>query len=389
MSVPGSSITANVLAQNLLTDGPDQYAVLITSTGRVRVGRRAARGEWTTTTIPATMLGQPVTGDEHCYPTLALDDDGFIFVWANMHVDPYRCVRSLRPRDIGGWKQVSLPGKFTRNTYPVVAKLADGTLWLHLRAGALGGPGRGDSHVWMRRDGQWWYSGKLFKGVNVAGGSGPAVDDATNWSAYPVRPHVEQSGRVHLAWCWRRYGTDEPAGGDASRTNELLSYAWTDDGVNWHAIDGTPLALPIDPVADTACHTGLVLDQLVNGGGITLDDAGLPHVVIGQNPYHHAWWDGQQWGAEQIADPLGGVNLAGFATIHNVDGKLWLLVTQVPAPRRLVLVALDGSEVVELAVPGVEWSTHADPGALSGHVEVLVPDGNQFETVTVGLPSLV
>jgi hypothetical protein len=378
-----SSITANVLAQNLITDGEDQYCVLITDAGRVRVGwRQLPDGVWRFNTIGSTMLGQPVADDEHCYPTIGIDDDGFLFVLANMHVGPLRMVRSKLPRRTdAGWKAVSLPAAFSRNTYPLLARLADGTLWLHLRAGEKGGPGRSDSYVWLRRDGQWSGPTKLFKGVNVAGGSGPEIDDSTNYSAYPMRPHVDNYGTtMHLAWCWRTWGDDASMRtGDASRSNFGLSYARSHNGLSWYTIDGTPLKLPIDPIHDTASQT-LELPSFVNGGGITVGDDDDVHLVVSRAPYWHVWHD-NGWRTEQLPDPAGPVNWTGFLTPHWYDGKLWLLGTE-GAERRLVLARPDGSDVTELGRPGQDWSTHADPEqARRGRIEVLLPDGDLPATV--------
>ncbi len=391
------SITANPIGQNLISTATHQFAVMLTAAGGVRVGKRALGAPtWEIHDMAgadATELGVPVDlTDEHHFPVIAVDGNGRLHVWANMHVDPLRYLVSVDPGEIDNWVVGALPGVGTRITYPLPAMLLDGSMWLLLRDSNVGGPGRSDSHYWRRTAGGTVWTGptQMFQGVSLPGGSDGTVDDETNYSAYPTVPFVEDRAgvsRIHLGWVWRQYGADALApGGDAGRTNILPSYAYSDDsGVSWKARDGTALTLPISPLNNPACQTGMVSsgEGYLNGGGVTVDAAGDPHIVMSSAPNYHIYWDPTlaEWAQEIVADPLEGVNIAGIANVYWFEGALWLLTNRVPAPRNVLLIRLDGSEsrIIGGLVPS--FATHLDPAALRmfGRVEVLVPDGDTIE----------
>lgn len=284
MTVPHPH-TSDIQAVNLVTAGDYQFAVWLTGTvasAELRVGRiqRGAQrwgidhDEYEFTSTPRTALGLPQTrDDDHLFPAIGVDGLGRLHVWANMHLDSMRYVRTADPHtadtwlSAAGWVDASseLSSVDVRNTYPMPIHYPDGTLQFWNRTGTVQTTsGKSDFHYWTRAPGgtTWGSRVTLFQGLSVpdAGGAGvpgsdASVDDVTNWSAYFTVPVVESArgphpGRLHVSWVWRTRG---PAPDE--RSNVLAAYGYSDDkATTWRAIDGTALTVPITPLNSAAAR---------------------------------------------------------------------------------------------------------------------------------------
>lgn len=294
------------LATNLVTVGDWQFALWYTLADELRIGRivRGAQtwgvdhDEYEFAGAPRTVLGLPVPFDEHNYPAVAVDGNGRLHVWANMHNDTLRYVRTVNPHTTGGWladagwvdASSEMAGAEIDTTYPTPVQLPDGGMWFYIRTdtGPPAGTGASDSKHWTRgpTDTEWTERGLFFQGNEVPDAGGPGIpgsgaDDSssrTNWNAYPTVPYVESGrdphpGRMHMSWCWKIAPFEQ------GTTNVMPGYAYSDDGgVTWQAIDGTVLTLPVTPLNNLACRIpgSAFVKDIVRASGIvvaTLDTA--------------------------------------------------------------------------------------------------------------------
>jgi hypothetical protein len=410
MAVPHAHTSDNN-ASNLTSTATHQFAVWYDLAGELRVGR-IERGvqrwgvnhdEYTFVGAPRTAMALPVAADSHNYSTIAVDGLGKLHVWANMHVDPLRAVASTTAHTTNGWLATAgwvsatadFPGMGARCTYPKPIRFPDGTLVLHMRDGIAGtGSGVSDSHLWRRGPAATTWSGPelIWQGLNVPGAGGPSgpPDSSFDWSAYVLCPVVESPrgpnpGRMHVVWMWRRDTQIERA------IPSRLSYAYSDDkGLTWFSIGGVQAVLPFTPLNNPAFLIGLEDDAnggYLNGGGITVDDSGLPHIIQSAGP---SWWirrENNQWVQSQIPFTFHGASGQGRGLAYWLHGHLWMLKTAgVSALRQwrpqLWQVSADpgatfrmGGEVDSFG----DWEASADPEAYRqfGTIEALVPDGNR------------
>lgn len=383
-------------ACNLVSNATMRYAAWYTEAEEVMVGKQAlnvggAPGPWTivSTQLPGTTLNAnigliplaartalalPCQFDTHCWIAIALMGDGKLIVWANMHDNPVRMISCADPINaFAVWvnANATLPGSVAANSYPIPIHHPDGSVRLYMRdSAAPSGAGRCDAHFWDAAPGTSAFGvapalvgrQNLFKGLSVVNGRGPGLigDDNTgapsnpgagdtqfNWNPYVSYPYVEDLGggayKEHWFWFWRRDAVDV----DPLRSNILPSYMNFDsrDGL-WRSITGVIQGLPIDPINDLTCQTGLVgpanaaqptSGNYTNGSSICLDDAGNPHILCSHFPKFHIWWDGAAWNQEKF-----GVNVAGgvfgvinchigtdslnsIPTIFWKDGRMWII----------------------------------------------------------------
>jgi hypothetical protein len=412
MTAPNPHIS-DVLAVNLVSDGIYRYAAWYSVDGATAYfGRQAlAGGAWTIHTFAgadATTLDLPVPDDDHNFPAVALLGDGKAVVLANMHGEELKALVSDNAvaSDITEWTALSLTGIGTRVTYPIPVHRPDGSTRLYFReGGALTGSARSDSAFWETAADGSTYGTKttIFQGLEVpnAKGAGVAGDDAStdtefNWCAYPTVPVVTDAGGgefiEHWAWCWR----NRDSGVNPDRTNVLPSYMQYRSATDsWHAIDGTEVTLPVDPVNTLAVQTGLTAaaEGYLNWGGLAIDGDGFPHMMVSRNPHYHQWWDGAAWQQDSYGSAggwtLGGVTVLGRLNCVWLRGALWIMTAGGPTDdRRPRLWRLDGTGSVCLGgtIPGGgTWEFYLDPVRWrDGVVDVFTPDGATPRVVSFG-----
>lgn len=426
-TIPPSSTSDNY-GPNLITteDGLTDYAVWYDDAGELHVGKRVratqqwgvSHTEYTFAGAARTALGLPVALDGHNYAAIARDRLGYLHVWANMHLDTCRQVKSANPDDITAWADATtaLPSVGARCTYPSPVQLPGGDFFFWMRTGrAYGGAGtpndisgRANTQAWRNINGVWQPKVELFRGLTVPNAKGPGVDGddsenetVYNWSSYPVTTHVEASwqphpGRIHMAWVWRIDGND-------ARTNITPSYAYSDDGgVTWKAIDGSAVTLPIDPVNSLNVQCGVTHqgEGYINGGGLCLDPrTGYPVITVSSSPWYEIKWTGSAWTQTTIGTTeLHGRTISNLLIPYAVGGHLWLLTNDNTPPvsryghRMMMLAKRDGTTHVKLGDrvraggPYGTWEARANPVAhrLFGTVEVLIPNGNSPRVYSFG-----
>lgn len=184
-----------------------------------------------------------VPWDSHNYIALYIDDEGYIHLAGNMHVDSLKYFRSAQPYDIGSMERMPMLGQEEeRTTYPAFMRSPKGELVFHYRHGGSGN-GYEIYNVWDAATRTWRRLSDR-----------PLIDGLGERNAYMEGPTVGPDGYYHLVWVWR----ETP---DCS-TNHTLSYARSRDLVHWESIDGVAVGQPI-LLADSVLY---VDDIPVNGG---------------------------------------------------------------------------------------------------------------------------
>lgn len=271
-----------------------QYAAYWDENRQVSVARRQLPdGPWSVASLSGYQRTENVNrgkagpksrgfGDGHEKVAMGISPDGIIHLAFDHHVSTlhYRTSRypvALYPAlyeweaGLFGPVQDHLGGpKIESVTYPVFTSDEKGMI-LYLRLG--GGSGSGNSHFFYYQDGKWRANSESASKVidkHWSGGNGTV-------NAYP-HALAMRKGRWHLTWCWR----DTPS----SRTCHDLCYAYSEDrGLTWKNNAGQTVAKTGESFI-TADTEGIAVWRIpsgtkyINGGSMTVDDAGRVHVLM-------------------------------------------------------------------------------------------------------------
>ncbi|GAA2078513.1 BNR-4 repeat-containing protein [Microbacterium hatanonis] len=306
----GTTFAGMPVTQRVLTDGADQYVAYYDQDRRLTIAHRDidATTEWTQQILP-TSIGW----DSHNYVSLGLDRDRNLHVSGNMHNVALIYFRTSTPGDITTLSPVAnMVSPQTENsvTYPEFVNRKDGSLVFSHRNG---GSGDGvtyfnvydeSSRTWTRLVDQPLFNGE-----------GSTANPAGTWNAYFENPLLGPDGSFHMIWVWR----DTP---DAA-TNSLLTYAKSENLVDWFDSAGNPLTSPfrygeadiVDPIPDGG--------GLLNGNAkLGFDAAGAPVVSYhkydksGQSQVYAARADGTgEWDVRQISDWTGRWSFGGGGSL--------------------------------------------------------------------------
>lgn len=224
----------------LLTEQDRQFVAYYDAERRMTVASRTL-GEttWTFQALPTA-----VEWDSHNYVAMAADELGFLHVSGNMHNVPLIYFKSASPLDVTSLVEVSsmVGTNESSVTYPEFFVGLSGSLIFGYRDG---GSGNGNQifNVYSTENGNW---SRLL--------DTPFTDGEGQRNAYLVGPVQGPDGYWHLVWVWR----DTP---DAA-TNNNLSYARSQNLVDWETAAGAPLTLPI------TLGESNVVDPVQNNGGM-------------------------------------------------------------------------------------------------------------------------
>lgn len=349
MEILGSLLVGMVWAGHpvrfdLLTHGEKQFVAFYDADRKITVGMRDLNDEAWTFAQPEGVwlekrgrLSSEIAWDSHNSLIMAIDDDGYIHLSGNMHVDPLIYFRTTRPLDVTSFERVDyMVGKEEdRCTYPVFMRGANNELIFRYRDGSSG-------------NGVDYYNAydvatKTWRRLVDA----PILDGMDLMNAYARMPQKGPDGWFHMIWMWR----DTP---DCA-TNHDLSYARSKDLVHWETGDGRALNLPITIKSEA------VVDPVPPGGGMInmtqslgFDDKDRPvisyhkHDEDGYTQAYCARLEAGGWKIYKISDwtyrwefsgggsvgaeiRLGGVHVADDGGLmqsywHKVNGKgIWKL----------------------------------------------------------------
>ena len=246
----------------LLTHAPMQFAAYYNADrDMVVVSRYLHEREWTRVVLP-----EAVVWDSHNYITMTVDDDGYVHLSGNMHVDPLVYFRTQEPMDITTFERIpSMVGTLeNRVTYPRFLRGPDNILLYNYRDGSSGS----GNEVYNRYDHatQTWH--RLL--------DEPLVDGEGQRNAYFDGPHLGPDGYFHMSWVWRDSYLAE--------TNSHPSYARSKDLVHWENSRGEALELPITYATSDVVDPVPPLGGIINGNvkvGFDLDD----RVIVSYHKY--------------------------------------------------------------------------------------------------------
>ncbi|MFH1100580.1 MAG: DUF2341 domain-containing protein [Methanobacteriota archaeon] len=203
--------------------------------------------------------------DPHCLPRLAIDDDGFLYVFWGSHNSNQKMCRSTYPENITAWEQTKImSGQFT---YPQVFFLNGTLYWFHRNQ--WGGQ-------WVYRTSSDYQTSWTWSAEHVV------IDEPGSQVPYPIFLPVSGSSSPEIHVAWNVY--------DGVLWRDVY-YAWSDDGgVTWKKHDGTLLSLPLnqnnaDVVYRYNFLHGWVDDVQVTSTGdpvilfFEADDGSVPSVV--------------------------------------------------------------------------------------------------------------
>ncbi|WP_269520679.1 BNR repeat-containing protein [Alteromonas sp. BMJM2] len=166
--------------------------------------------------------------DSHNSVVIGLDEEGYIHIVGNLHVNPIVYFKSEKPYDVRSLKRVDFMADEkteSRMTYPEFFNDAEGKLYFKYRNGRSGS-GNEIYNAFNAKDGTWQ---RLH--------DSPLVDGEGERNGYFWGPVLGPDGYFHLSWVWR----ETPV----AASNHDISYAKSKDLVNWQKSDGTSLTLPM------------------------------------------------------------------------------------------------------------------------------------------------
>jgi hypothetical protein len=377
---------------NLWTSDNEQYAVWVGPDGSPFVGRRRLPdGAWTMAylgDVAGNPLAAPTVADPHNVYAIAVDAEGYVHVAGNMHADPLRYVRSVRPGSIDEWTAATMVGAEESSvTYPAFIRAPDGALLFFYRDGGSGG---GDTILNRRAPG----SGTWERAATLIDGR------SSGENAYIQRVAVDMGrSTIHLSYVWR--ADEDPA------SNRDVSYARSEDGGRtWLASDGSALTLPMThDTADIVLATDPGSLRLVNQGGLAVDGDGYPHAVFrtsssaGAEGVLHVWQEGRAWRHEPL---LTDRSIGGRPAVAATDGAAYLVWTERDDAQRSTLwltklgAGPSNDEVALARLPVAGWEPTFDSVALAERKELhlLLPvtvgtDGGGTGAVATWDPALL
>ena len=242
---------------------------------------------------PFTVSEKPVY-DDHGYPVMVADSQGYLHVVYDGHQVPLKYKRSLRPNDASEWTEAELVGE--RGTYPHLIVGPNDTLFLFYRE-------RGTKYdrwveVMSTRSGGAWSNP-----TTVLDAQFVKDDPANNWCVYVNKVHLGQDGAIYMIWTWM----------DESVSPSILmdvGFARSSDyGQTWTMADGTVYSLPI---LRTGSYEKIWAGEYASmHATIAASKSGSVVALLFEydskwenSKMHQRLWDGASWSSSVVATGL-------------------------------------------------------------------------------------
>jgi len=199
-------------------------------THTVYVAKRELDGTWSRGCMQDTPGHCAIVGDDvgHRQPTIAIDGDGYVHAFFDMHGSSWRYYRSASPEDVGAMvnRAAEMPDQDASVTYPVAARAANGDVYLIVRDHTAG-----KMYRWSNASNMW---------TRVA-----TFATEANRSVYPDDVAGTGNGDVHIAWEWAR-----GAAGGLRHAGSYLRYSPATNQFSDPA--GTPTTVPVTSTSEVA-----------------------------------------------------------------------------------------------------------------------------------------
>lgn len=261
----------------------DTYVTYVDEALNTIVAKRDSAGNWQYATIKTGTSNDP----GHNESSIAIDGDGYIHVWYDMHTEGMKYSRSNQPGSLaGGFTNRASEFPTGAYTYPAAVTAPNGDIYMAARNYFNG------------------YGCELFRWDNSANTWSEIADGFAKESGYVCYiPNLEadSTGAIHISWSWAQT-TPRPE-------RHIGSYAKYDPVTNtFYKADGTPYTLPITRA------TADIFQPLENGEAwtnygvnytrITVDPTNKPLIVygysidriaVGTTDVRLAEWSGSSW----------------------------------------------------------------------------------------------
>lgn len=249
------------VSPTLYTDDSSQVVVYYGRDHGMRLAERVLPSrEWAT-----RMLGSSVGWDSHNYVSVAFDRSKRLHLAGNMHASPLSYFRSSTlalPTHLERESAMVDPELERHVTYPRFIRKSSGELVFFFRNGKSG---NGDYLIYA-------YDEAVEAWRRIS--SSLLIDGEGSRSSYldTNGPIVGPDGRYHLLWVWRD--------GPEAETTHTISYACSEDLINWYDSSGQAFDLPMtlensEIVSDVPTSSGLINNNVKLG----FDASGRPVVI--------------------------------------------------------------------------------------------------------------
>lgn len=158
---------------------------------KVKVAKRNSSGVWVSGFLKNAdgSIWEHSDDNGHDQPTIAVDGDGDIHVFADHHNDSWRYFRSSSPTDINNLlKRNDIINDGGIYTYPIAATSPNGDIYLIVRDTNGSDVGKGQLFYWNNNTNVWSHIGTFAS--------------QTNTRVYPDDLVVDSNGHVHIIWEW-------------------------------------------------------------------------------------------------------------------------------------------------------------------------------------------
>ncbi|WP_051651047.1 BNR-4 repeat-containing protein [Brevundimonas bacteroides] len=286
-------------------------------THEVKVGVKVGAGPWVFGSLKDENGVVWVHADDigHDQPTMAVDGDGFIHVFADHHGDNWRYFRSGAANDPSTMLRRigSMPGSVSM-TYPIAEEAPNGDIYLMVR-NFVSSVGQGELYRWNDATNVWSKIATFAREVGAV--------------VYPDDLRVDSAGDVHLAFEWA-YGYPRPLRHYGSYLRYQVSTG------QWRTANGAVLTLPVNRATPNLLYQGLTAGELWNdsdsgigiqAAGLTVDSQNRPSIAYryrtdggsnGQDfDVYRIRWNGTAWADRTKIYTANNNVSAAIETTHN------------------------------------------------------------------------
>jgi hypothetical protein len=348
----------------------------------VYVARRDIEGEWVRGCLPAstgTACATFIDDIGHRQPSIAIDGDGFLHVFAAMHHENWRYFRSTAPGDPTTLVDRSgeMPALGGLITYPNVTATPGGDVYVIARTYPDGGLYR------------WDDAADAWSAVTTFASEPDHV-------VYPDDIVSDAAGNLHIAWEWAYGGTNG--------LRHLGSYARYDPATGvFSDAAGTAMDVPMGVDSSAVYQPLLDGERSTDRGGptnppgfqsakLTVDPAtGHPVAAYrmratagGKFDVRLARWNGTEWVREIVYAGLYTTYAAIDVTVHEGQPRVYYAKTAVPAKHQAFVSVRqpNGSWVEDRPLlPGITVERLAavqDAAGTVDHVYLADPSGRKL-----------